>query len=228
MAADMKDGVEQGKVLVIGGGRFGCLAVERLGGRVSLVIEPHPSPELSALGVPVKAEPGEIAGPRILAASSAQTWVVPAVPRHFLGDWLQAMLSPVKINTVFPPEACVPQAPSIMQGKRGEIYLSLADFMCPDDCPEPAEICTVTGQPRGEPMFARLAAIACPQWHTGVLRSRQLAPGVGGLKLAEMRDLKNKIVNKGGSWLIGTACRCHGVLQGLIMDRAGEGAGCLI
>ena len=44
----------------------------------------------------------------------------------------------------------------------------------------------------------------------GVLRSIQLAPGVGGLPVHEMLQLKQEVGRLGGEWLLATACRCHG------------------
>ena len=103
---------------------------------------------------------------------------------------------------------------SVDKGPKGQFYLSMADFLCPDDCPEPADRCTVTGLARGKPMFERLAGLDVPGWHTGVLRSRQLAPGVGGLMTSEMKSLRRQMAGKKGRWILATACRCHGVVQG--------------
>jgi hypothetical protein len=47
----------------------------------------------------------------------------------------------------------------------------------------------------------------------GILRSHQLAPGVGGLAAKEMLELRQSVAQTGGAWLMGTACRCHGVVQ---------------
>jgi hypothetical protein len=95
------------------------------------------------------------------------------------------------------------------------MLLSLADFLCPDNCPEPAENCTVTGRPRGKPLFARLAGIELPGWSVGVIRSHQLTPGVGGCRVADLLALRERIVKSGGRWLVATACRCHGALGAL-------------
>ena len=104
-------------------------------------------------------------------------------------------------------------------GREGQVYLSLADFLCPDDCPEPAEICTVTKNPRGRPLHERLAAISADGWSTGVLASRQLAPGVGGLAVDDLLRMKQRVAARGGGWLLGTACKCHGVLQALCFSK---------
>ena len=50
---------------------------------------------------------------------------------------------------------------------------------------------------------------------TAVLRSHQLAPGVGGYRAAELLGLRDRLAAQGGDWLLATACRCHGVAGSL-------------
>lgn len=113
------------------------------------------------------------------------------------------------------PQEPLPQVAMAMRGEEGQCFLSLADFRCPDDCPEPPKLCTVTGKPRGAPLFQRLAEMSPPGWRVAVLRSHQLAPGVGGCLASEMLELKQLVQAQGGKWLVATACRCHGVVSGL-------------
>jgi hypothetical protein len=51
-----------------------------------------------------------------------------------------------------------------------------------------------------------------------IIRSRQLAPGVGGFRTVDLlrllKDLQRQEV-RGRPFLIGTACRCHGVISAL-------------
>lgn len=217
---------QEGSVVVIGGGRFGRLAVERLGRRVALVVEPEPDPELLALGATVVREDGIAYLVRLLEAPVAEhpAWVVPMLPRHLVGEWLFRSLLQLSPRFLSPPRECLPPVASLMEGEAGQFYLSLADFLCPDDCPEPAEVCTVTGKPRGEPMFSRLGGMNCPGWRVAVLRSRQLAPGVGGLRCGELLELRERLVRRGGRWVVATACRCHGVAQGLVLEEVRGGA----
>ena len=83
------------------------------------------------------------------------------------------------------------------------------------DCPEPAEICTFTGRPRGGTLFRDLAARTWPGFVMLVLRSRQLAPGLGGYRGRELLGLEDLARESAGPLLVATACRCHGVLHGL-------------
>ena len=79
-------------ILVIGGGRFGRLALERLPGRVATVVEPEPDEGLLALahaqGVEVVRALGVDFLAPALAGNQPPRWVVPALPRHLLYDWL--------------------------------------------------------------------------------------------------------------------------------------------
>lgn len=210
-------------ILVIGGGRFGCLALERLPGRVSKVVEPQPREGLIALaraqGVEVVRAPGVDYLAPVLAGEDPPHWVVPALPRHLLHDWLLRELAPQEARAVPVPREVLPPVASVMPGQEGQYFLSLADFLCPDDCPEPPKLCTHTGQPRGEPFYQRLAAMKPPDRRVAVLRSHQLAPGVGGCLSSDMLQIKQRIQTQGGAWLVATACRCHGVVSGLVMPE---------
>ncbi len=204
---------------MIGGGRFGRLALERLPGRVATVVEPEPDPALSALaarqGAALVVASGDAFLAQALGAPQPPRWVVPALPRHLLHDWLLLTLAGQDATALEVPAEVLPHVASLMPGGEGQWFLSLADFRCPDDCPEPAELCTHTGQPRGVSLFQRLASLHPPGWEVAVLRSRQLAPGVGGCLATEMLALRERIKAQGGDWLVATACRCHGVVSGL-------------
>lgn len=210
-------------ILVIGGGRFGRLALERLPGRVATVVEPKPDDALLALAREQGAELVQASGVDLLApalaAKQPPAWVVPALPRHLLYDWLLAELASQGARAVEVPEEVLPPVASVFRGEEGQLFVSLADFLCPDDCPEPPKLCTVTGKPRGEPLYQRLAGMSPSGWSVAVLRSRQLAPGVGGCLPGEMLQIKDQIGAQGGNWLVATSCRCHGVVSGLSLPE---------
>jgi hypothetical protein len=208
---------DNNKVLVLGGGRFGKITVERLGSRAALVVEPNPTPELKALGVEILVADGIAASVNILDSPQAPPWLVPALPLHFLMEWLFLCLADLAPQLHDIPENALPKVAMRHAGSKKEWYLSMADFVCPDDCPEPARICTQTGEPRQGQMFEMLAQMRMPGSHTRVLRSHQLAPGVGALARQELLDLRAQIIEAGSGsrWVIGTACRCHGVVQAM-------------
>ncbi|MCF8064975.1 MAG: NAD-binding protein [Desulfarculaceae bacterium] len=216
----------QRDILVIGGGRFGRLALERLPGRVATVVEPTPDDGLLALARDQGAQVARASGvdflAPVLAGNQPPRWVVPALPRHLLHDWLLHDLATLGARAVEAPQAVLPPLASVMQGDEGQLFVSLANFLCPDDCPEPPKLCTVTGKPRGEPLYERLAGMSRPGWRVAVLRSRQLATGVGGCLPDEMLRLKEQIKAQGGAWLVATSCRCHGVVSGLSLPEKAQ------
>lgn len=205
-------------VVIIGGGRFGRLALERLGDRVLALVEPSPADDLAALcgrhGAGLM--PGDGAAVlQGLISDPGLAWIVPTLPRHLLMDWLCLELESRRPAAASLDPGILPDLPSLSQGPEGQLYVSLADFRCPDDCPAPADRCHLTGRPRGLPLHRRLADLRPPGRAVAVLASRQLAPGVGGLARMDMLDLRDRLAAGGDSWMIGTACRCHGVLHGL-------------
>lgn len=213
----MGSGAERRDVLVIGGGRFGRLAIQRLPGRVAAVVEPRPGPDLLSLiqmyGIRLLISDGAQAMEQVLAGPEPLTWVVPALPRHLLADWL--LLTLAGARRVDLPAGLLPHLPSVLATEEGQAYLSLADFRCPDDCPEPEGFCTFTGLAREEPLHQTLAGLSAPGMRTAVLRSHQMAPGVGGYRVDDLLALRERLRDQAGRWLLGTACSCHGVLSAL-------------
>jgi hypothetical protein len=105
--------------------------------------------------------------------------------------------------------------PNPMRDPSGQIYVSHADFICPDDCAEPAAICTVTGKKRQADMFDLLGRIRISGFSSRVVRSYQLAPGVGGYRPRQLFDILKQVEKTQKNYLLSTACRCHGVITGL-------------
>jgi hypothetical protein len=139
--------------------------------------------------------------------------IVPAVPLHLAFEWLKRSLRGTRrIRKIrFPQEAGL-ALPHSWMGSEWSLLVSYADFLCPDDCPEPF-YCTVTGQKREEPMHDLLKRLDLEGFGTHVIRSRQLAPGLGGYRFKELLELREKMMaEEPAGWILGTACRCHGVL----------------
>jgi len=91
--------------------------------------------------------------------------------------------------------------------------MSLADFECPEDCPEPAGTCTHTGKPRIGRLFQMLSDLRYEDYRSVVLQSRQLSPGVGGFRPQSLFDLLGEVEGGDGPVLLSTACSCHGVMH---------------
>ncbi|MFO7859635.1 MAG: potassium transporter [Desulfosalsimonas sp.] len=204
-------------IWIIGCGRFGRIALERLdsGKRITkfVVVEPEPEhfPQPRA-NVKIVRQDGVDFLKQNLAGQSAPDWIIPALPVHLAVLWLMADAEPVRIRRCEPPEGLEKRLPNPIYGHTGDIYISMADFMCPDNCPEPADYCPATGKKREQNLFERLEKLDVSEFEIKIIRSHQLAPGVGGYKPESLLELKQKVSQKPGKHLIATACRCHGVI----------------
>ena len=104
--------------------------------------------------------------------------------------------------------------PNAIRGKTGQAFVSHADFICPDNCPESEKICTHTGKSRPMDLFRLLGNLDFQDVVPIVLRSYQLLPGVGGIYPADlMSALDTACKNSHRPLMIATACRCHGVVD---------------
>ncbi|RJR35358.1 MAG: hypothetical protein C4567_14760 [Deltaproteobacteria bacterium] len=211
------------RYLVLGAGKFGRLALERLGGEdgqaAFLVVDRNPEAlsqarELTLARVEVlEAEAGAFLAVR-LQQGETWDWIIPAVPIHVAVSWLR--LGPLAgaewEAAEVPPEAAA-LAPMAHRGREGELYLSRSLHLCSDDCAEP-QVCPVTGEPREVPLFEELAALKIPGYKIAVIASRQLAPGVGGFSPERLLALGRDVTRWEVKILVATACRCHGVVHG--------------
>jgi hypothetical protein len=208
--------------LILGCGRFGRRAVQTLArhdfsARI-LVVDQYQEAlrEISHLAVePFHGDAVHVLD-RILSSNQRVDYIIPAVPFHLAFEFLLLKLRPRGATRIEVP--ALRMLPHATRGKTGDVYTSFADFLCPEDCNEPVR-CTVTGRRRVKSLFKVLADLSGPL-DSRVLRSRQLAPGVGGFRMSdllrllgdlELREIPHRPV------LIGTACRCHGVISALCL-----------
>ena len=210
---------------ILGAGRFGRLAVERLLARREpprlVVVDQNPDRLLLLAERPVDRVNEDALGFLRANLAAGPDWIVPAVPVHVAFAWLSAELAELgRLEMLSVPDAVDAQAPNPWRDGKGGLYTSVATFRCPDNCSEPRDRCTATGLPRSEDLFARLARIRAPGFVPVVLRSHQLAAGVGGYRPSALRRLLRKAEAAGGSVLVATACRCHGVIHALRFHRA--------
>lgn len=209
-------------IWVLGAGHFGQLACKRL-------IKRHPEAlfrvvdgreeKLDAikqeLNLPV--HPSEAIAYLAEANPAKSVWIIPAIPIHVAYRWILSRLAgadkrPMEIDVPGQADAQVPN-PFRMNSKT--LYASFATFVCPDNCNEPDEICTYTGEKRQGNLFDRLSQIAVAGFRVVVVRSLQLAPGVGGYPVSHLLKALSEIERAPGKYLIATSCRCHGVLDAL-------------
>lgn len=203
---------------VIGAGRFGQIAVRRItnhisGAEIRVVDQCLPESGLENT-IQIRAD-GVVWLKAMLSADIPVDMIIPAIPVHVAAGWIRLMLSDrYDIRSLAIPADWLAQLPHAMPGPPGQAYVSHADFICPDSCPEPADRCTYTGKPRPKDMFRLLAECQLDDVLPIVLRSHQLLPGVGGLLPADLISaLKLAERNYQHSLMIATACRCHGVVD---------------
>jgi hypothetical protein len=209
--------------LILGGGNFGRLALERLARQDATasfqVVDSDP--EALAIregGLGYQTMQAEAIDFLVHNLNSQMhwDWIIPMVPVHVAFHWLrQGPLAASEWQPCAIPEALRLPGLYTQSGPDGEMYLSRARHLCPDDCPEP-EICPVTGEPRHLPLHQELSALIVPGYQIKVIPSRQLAPGVGGYAPERLLSLARDLHGLTGRILIATVCHCQGVMHGLV------------
>ncbi|MCD6561761.1 MAG: hypothetical protein J7L16_08390 [Deltaproteobacteria bacterium] len=220
----IKEPITEDDVFIIGAGHFGARAARILSQKTdsSIFIVDLDKDSLSMLdGIPVKkiscdAIPFLVKNYSIFNAGNI---IVPAVPVHLAYEWLKGYLKGTyeirKIENAKIFEEIKPLLPYTWPGSEGSLLVSYADFICPDDCPEP-EFCSVTGERRDNPLYNILGSLKPSGFKVHVIRSHQLAPGLGGYRVADLTRAEHELTSyKKGRCLLGTSCRCHGILTAL-------------
>jgi hypothetical protein len=212
--------------LILGGGKFGRLALARLARQDAaasfLIVDRDPGP-LATVGDGLHSQWAQAEAIAFLVQHLKRDgrwdWIIPMVPLHVAYHWLlKGPLAGSGWQPAAVPEALEHLVPTVQRGPDGELYLSRAQHLCPDDCAEP-EICPVTGEARDLPLHQELASPHLPGYQVKVVPSRQLAPGVGGYSPGRLLDLSRDMEALTGTVLIATACGCHGVIHGLVRSR---------
>lgn len=202
---------------IAGGGRFGRRAARLLAARgISCRIleqDTRRCAELAAEGFCVEcADAVDVLAARLSAAPRHPVWVVAAVPFHLAFRFLERTLAPqIDLRRrSFPDPACL-GLPNAMAGVSGDLYASHAAFVCPEDCRE-GGICPVTGKDRPPALHRRIAALSLPGVNIFVVRSYQLAAGVGGILTRDLEKAREFLSRERGPFLLATSCNCHAVL----------------
>ncbi len=216
----MKNRVETAAYWIIGGGQFGRQALETLTrispskGIVVVDSDPASMAGMERLGAQTAVMDGTEFLIRQMTSHQAPEWIIPCVPFHLAFRWIEARLDR-QVETMPVPPAVSERLPNPYPADQGGYYISYADFTCPPHCPEPADVCTYTGDPRIGLLFEDLGKRDWGGLRMAVLRSRQLAPGLGGYHPQDLIDLEQQVRRTPGSTLVATACKCHGVVHGL-------------
>jgi threonine dehydrogenase-like Zn-dependent dehydrogenase len=210
--------------LVLGAGRFGSLAVQRILAReeVSRLVvvdrDVHVLEKLTEM--PIEIVEQDAIDFLVHSPGHGSDWIVPAVPVHVAFVWLCRQLA--QEGTITPlaaPSALYQKIPNPMRGKAGTLYTSFATFHCPDDCKEPEEMCRVTQERRETNLYDLIQQIEVQDYKTLVVRSHQLTPGVGGYQFLTLWQLLDAARSAKKNIIVSTACRCHGVINALRFTR---------
>jgi len=147
--------------------------------------------------------------------------IIPALPVHLAAEWLKGrlILTEKTVSSYPIPEDIIPHLPHPYRLSDACYAISHADFLCPPDCDEPEETCTVTGKPRPTPLYELVGElankIALEKIAIHTIESRQFAAGVGGFSPADLWQLFESVKQSGQSiFLVCTACKCHGIITG--------------
>ncbi len=207
--------------LIIGCGHFGSRAAEKLfqkdpHSRIIVVDKNRRAlQKVSRLPIQTAVCDGISYLNQFLSEGEKVNYIIPAAPLHLAVEFILSQLkSSHARRRKIPPLFGLPNP---VLGKTGDLYTSLADFLCSEDCPEPAQYCFVTKKKRPTPLYQILNHIQ-GAFESKVIRSHQLAPGVGGFQpkalLDTLGDIKRK-KKRNRIILISTASRCHGVTSAL-------------
>jgi hypothetical protein len=207
--------------LIIGGGKYGCYAIEYLRQKKKDFIVVDTDPNCLAIkrfklktfdNIGSKGE-GFINGglPKVLALISdlKPEYVFPTAPVHIAADLVK-----IKFDLVPWSEATttiLPKLPEVvvLQAGRGKIVVSFnRDHDCVEKCPMP-EICP-SSQIKKPCTMTKLMRFASPE--AFILISYSMAPGMGALKGSELLELFKWAKTK-EKFIVATACDCHGVFS---------------
>ena len=207
-------------VWIVGAGRFGQKAVSAIKkcypeSAITVVDHcPKACEAISEPGINTVCMDGVSYLNQYLTDADPPCWVIPVIPVHLAYEWIRRRLLPcISVVPIDIPETVSRSLPNVLSGKPGEIYVSNADFICPENCSEPWDICTHTRLPRKLSLCQAIAALSCNGFLNLVLQSEQLAQGIGGITPGALFNALVTVQQSPESILLSTACRCHGVVQ---------------
>lgn len=207
--------------LIIGCGRFGSRAAEKLFQKDSrskiIVVDKSKKAfqKVSRLPIQTAVCDGISYLNQFLSEGQKIGYIIPAVPLHLAFEFILSQLKPWGAKRKRTPP--ILGLPNPVIGKTGDLYTSLANFLCSEDCPEPAQYCTITQKRRPKPLYKILNDLE-GAFKSRVIRSQQLGPGIGGFRPRTLLELLEDIKRKKNSdrlILVSTASRCHGVTSAL-------------
>jgi len=209
-------------ICILGGGRFGLKAAENLSKKIPetditvVEVDQTTCREIAHLPLTLVCMDGISYLDSLLKSPVFPDWIIPAMPVHVAWEWiLRGLPSSLHAEPIPVPESLAEILPNAIKGNQGQLYISNADFICPDNCPEPNEICTYTRKPRPRILYQYLKSIVYKDYRSIVIRSHQLVPGTGGFTPDDLFRARDLVAADTSPALISTACKCHGVMNAL-------------
>lgn len=207
--------------IIVGGGKYGCYAVEFLKqkGKGFIVVDTDPNCQAvkrfkleTSKDINKNGEHflhGDLSTVVALIDSLNPEYVFPTAPVHIAADMakIKFNLAPwtEAINSILPK---LPPTVVLFSGK-GKLILSYnRDHDCQDNCAMP-ETCPTSGTKKPCTM-TKLMTYASPE--ACILISHSMAPGMGALKGKELQEFFNWTKTK-DQFVVGTSCDCHGVFS---------------
>jgi hypothetical protein len=146
-------------------------------------------------------------------------WIIPNLPRHLVFEVVLRIVGKARKTERIPiPDTT--SFPNPFPGKNGEVYASLAEGMCPQDCRGPYPVCPATEKPRERHLYEILRGIPFEGFEHLVVRSHQLAAGTGGVRSRDLLGLLD-FAETDGRKIISTSCECHGMTAAMSVARKG-------
>jgi hypothetical protein len=149
--------------------------------------------------------------------------IIPALPLHLAAEWLKKRLylDGFTVAAVDLPDQLLQLLPHPLRQSSSQAVISHADFLCPVHCREPEDVCSFTGQPRPPALYSLLEQSSCAPLTPLICTSRQFFAGAGGFYPADLWQLRYRAISHLGiPLLIGTACKCHGIIDGLLITKS--------
>ncbi len=207
--------------VIIGGGKYGCYAIEHLQQKQKsfVVVDADPNClaakqfKLKTIGhITSEGEfliNGELPKALELIETLKPEYVFPTAPVHIAAD-----LAKIKFNLAPWSEALNPILPKlpavvVLYAGRGKLIVSFnRDHDCKEKCTMP-QVCPSSGIKRPCTM-TELMRFASPE--AFILISYSMAPGMGALKGSELLEFFDWAKTK-EKFVVATTCDCHGVLN---------------
>ena len=150
------------EIWIIGVGHFGTIAFQRLSqdgkDRHFVLVDPLEEHLLRCKSptATLEVSDGMDFCQKHLTKGRLPDWIIPALPVHLAAEWILLHLGPQRLRRISLPSEIETLVPNPIRGSEGNIYVSHADFRCPDDCDEPQDICTITRKKRNRTCMSSL------------------------------------------------------------------------